>query len=96
MLIAERKTEVYQRKDGGDGKGLNSASGVEKHNQPAEDTPKRSWNMIVPVLILVRRLKSGRRRLYGLCEILYFSGGHFAYPFTLLHFWHRSFLFSTC
>ena len=53
MLIAERKTEVYQQKDGGAGKGLASASGVEKHNQPEEETPKRSWNMFVPVLLLV-------------------------------------------
>jgi len=53
MLIAERKTEVYQQKDGGDGKGLNSSSGVEKHNQPDEETPKRSWNMIIPVFVLV-------------------------------------------
>lgn len=56
MLVAERKTEVYQQKDGGAGKGLNSASGVEKHNQPNEETPKRSWNMIVPVLVLVSRI----------------------------------------
>ena len=54
MLVAERKTRVYQQQDGGAGKGLNSASGVEKHNQPSDKTPKRSWNMIVPVLILVR------------------------------------------
>jgi len=53
MLIAERKTEVYQQKDGGDGKGLNSTSGVEKHNQPEAETPARTWNMIVPVLFLV-------------------------------------------
>ena len=53
MLVAERKTEVYQQTDGGAGKGLASTSGMEKHNQPSEETPKRSWNMIVPVLILV-------------------------------------------
>lgn len=56
MLIAERKTEVYQRTDGGDGKGLASTSGISsKQNQPREDTPKKWWNMVFPVLLLVRK-----------------------------------------
>lgn len=53
MLIAERKTMVYQRTDGGDGKG--KASEMDSRpNQPHEDTPLLSWNMVVPVLLLVR------------------------------------------
>jgi Na+/H+ antiporter NhaC len=55
MLIAERKTRVYKRVDGGD-------NATDKHdegeffeaNQPKKDTPLGSWNMIVPILLLVR------------------------------------------
>ena len=53
MLVAERRTQVYQRTDGGDGKGKNSQVGT-KANQPEEDTPLKTWNMVFPVLLLVR------------------------------------------
>jgi Na+/H+ antiporter NhaC len=55
LLIAERKTEVYKRTDGGDSatdKSANETGGVEA-NQPRKDTPLRSWNMILPILLLV-------------------------------------------
>lgn len=53
MLIAERKTRVYQRKDGGDGKGRASEFEEKAENQPKDDTPLRSWNMITPVFLLI-------------------------------------------
>lgn len=52
MPIAERKTQIYARQDGGDGKASSDAI-REKANQPASDTPKRVWNMLVPLCILV-------------------------------------------
>jgi Na+/H+ antiporter NhaC len=54
MLIAERKTRVYKRTDGGDGKGKASQADGEAHNQPRKGTPLASWNMFVPILLLVR------------------------------------------
>ncbi|CAB9507240.1 Inherit from COG: Na H antiporter [Seminavis robusta] len=56
MLIAERKTQVYQRIDGGDGKGpssKNQEGGAKKENQPRPDTPQKPWNMALPVVFLV-------------------------------------------
>lgn len=53
MLIAERKTRVYQRKDGGDGKGRASEFEEKAENQPKDDTPLRSWNMLLPVFLLI-------------------------------------------
>ena len=53
MLIAERKTRVYQRKDGGDGKGRASELEKKAENQPRDDTPLRSWNMVLPVFLLI-------------------------------------------
>lgn len=53
MLVAERKTRVYQQTDGGAGKGPSSLSGVEQRNQPSDETPKKSWNLVVPILLLV-------------------------------------------
>jgi hypothetical protein len=42
MLIAERKTEIYQRKGGGDGKNPNTSEGEgSKRNAVEEDAPKR-------------------------------------------------------
>lgn len=52
MLIAERKVRAYGRTDGGDG----SREKVESNddaNQPEEDTPKRWYNMIIPLLLLI-------------------------------------------
>ena len=51
MLVAERKARVYRITDGGDGKGR--GGGLEDENKPEEDTPKKSWNMIFPVLLLI-------------------------------------------
>lgn len=58
MLIAERKTQVFQRTDGGDGKGKGtkvSEDGVEiaGENDPRPDTPLKAYNMLVPILLLV-------------------------------------------
>ena len=53
MLVAERKTQIYKRTDGGDGKGKGSDFEGGKANQPEEDTPLKSWNMVLPVLLLV-------------------------------------------
>ena len=53
MLLAERKTQVYKRTDGGDGKGKSDSTEGSKANQPEEDTPLKSWNMVLPVLLLV-------------------------------------------
>jgi Na+/H+ antiporter NhaC len=55
MLVAERQTRVYQRIDGGDGAGMSAEEqGAENPNKPRDDQPLRSWNMVFPVLILVR------------------------------------------
>jgi Na+/H+ antiporter NhaC len=51
MLVAERKARVYKITDGGDGKGR--GGGLDDENQPEEDTPKKSWNMVAPVLLLI-------------------------------------------
>jgi len=56
MLIAERKARVYQRSDGGDGKGPSSQhenSESESSNEPRPDTPQYVWNMVIPILLLV-------------------------------------------
>jgi Na+/H+ antiporter NhaC len=55
MLVAERKTRVYQRSDGGDGAGMSTEElELSNPNKPRKDQPLRSWNMVFPVLILVR------------------------------------------
>ena len=53
MLIAERKTRVYKRTDGGDGKGKVSQNANEKQNQPNEGTPLHWINLVLPVLLLI-------------------------------------------
>lgn len=53
MLVAERKTEIYKRKDGGDGKGKGDSAEGGHANKPEDDTPLKAWNMIFPVLLLV-------------------------------------------
>jgi Na+/H+ antiporter NhaC len=53
MLIAERKVRVYRRIDGGDGKGAESRLEGAQKNMPRGDTPQKSWNMVLPVLLLV-------------------------------------------
>jgi Na+/H+ antiporter NhaC len=57
MLVAERKTRVYRRTDGGPGRLKGPGGGhIEgsEGNEPRKDTPYFSWNMILPVLLLVR------------------------------------------
>jgi Na+/H+ antiporter NhaC len=53
MLIAERKARVYEITDGGDGKGRSSEGEGKDSNQPEDDTPLLTRNMVVPVLLLV-------------------------------------------
>jgi hypothetical protein len=57
MLISERKTQVYQRTDGGDGAmtkhKLGDQEENEKENKPRPDTPKLAYNMAVPIVLLV-------------------------------------------
>lgn len=53
MLIAERKTRVYDRKDGGDGRGRASKLEHSDENQPHPATPLYAWNMLVPVALLI-------------------------------------------
>lgn len=53
MLVAERKVRVYDRTDGGPGKGKTSEKDSDDENQPAEDQPLYGHNMLIPVLLLV-------------------------------------------
>jgi len=52
MLIAERKTQVYKRTDGGDGS-TSEHSGMAEENQPRKDQPLKTWNMVVPIVLLI-------------------------------------------
>jgi len=52
MLIAERRTRVFQRTDGGDG-GFKAGKELGALTAVAKDTPARMWNMIVPILVAV-------------------------------------------
>lgn len=55
MLYAERKVAIFERKDGGDGKGT-AKSGDNGGNdpfQPKDHTPSRAYNMFIPIAILV-------------------------------------------
>jgi Na+/H+ antiporter NhaC len=55
MLIAERKVFISQRTDGGNGKGKQVTSTTEqKVNQPRADAPYYAFNMLIPVVVLVR------------------------------------------
>lgn len=53
MLLAERQVRVYDRTDGGPNKGKTSELEGAGQNQPREDQPLLSFNMLFPVLILV-------------------------------------------
>jgi Na+/H+ antiporter NhaC len=53
MLIAERKTEVYKRTDGGDGGTSGEAGGMGDENAPRKDQPLSLWNMMIPLVLLV-------------------------------------------
>lgn len=52
MLIAERKTEVYKRTDGGDAS-TSEQSNMGEENKPRQDQPLKTWNMVVPICLLV-------------------------------------------
>jgi len=52
MLIAERKTEVYKRTDGGDGS-LSAHLGMGEENKPRKDQPLKTWNMAAPLAVLI-------------------------------------------
>ena len=57
MLVAERKVRVHGRTDGGEGKvdtfGEEEAELATGENDPREDIPKRTFNMLAPVLLLI-------------------------------------------
>lgn len=53
MLVAERKTRVYKRNDGGEGRGKASELEGKGENYPREDTPEATWNLVVPVFLLI-------------------------------------------
>ena len=53
MLVAERKARVYDVTDGGDGKGRSSEGEGKDSNQPEDDTPTKSYNVTIPVLLLI-------------------------------------------
>jgi Na+/H+ antiporter NhaC len=53
MLVAERKTRVYKRTDGGEGKGKASELEGKGENNPRKDTPEASWNLVIPVFLLI-------------------------------------------
>jgi len=53
MLIAERKTRVYGRTDGGDGAAKSADGQVKSGNVPESDTPCKWWNMAFPIASLV-------------------------------------------
>ena len=53
MLLAERQVRVYDRTDGGPNKGKSEEMEGAGENQPREDQPLLSVNMLIPVIILV-------------------------------------------
>lgn len=53
MLIAERKTEVYKRTDGGDGGSSGGAGSMGDENAPREDQPLKTYNFALPIIVLV-------------------------------------------
>ena len=53
MLVAERKVTIFQRTDGGDGKGKQSSTSEHKANQPDPNKPLYAFNMLLPVVVLV-------------------------------------------
>jgi Na+/H+ antiporter NhaC len=53
MLYAERKVAIFERTDGGIGKGKAKSGGNDPACQPNENVPSRAYNMFVPIAILV-------------------------------------------
>ena len=51
MLVAERKTVVYNRTDGGDGK--DDKMNLGNANAPKENTPALAWNFFIPLFFLI-------------------------------------------
>ena len=68
MLIAERKTMVYKRTDGGDASNSGASGGMGSENEPRKDQPLKSWNMFVPLFLLVRC-----RRMFVVRPYVHFS-----------------------
>lgn len=52
MLVAERKAQVYGRKDGGDGM-AKSTEKLSSGNAPKEETPGAAYNTLLPMALLV-------------------------------------------
>jgi hypothetical protein len=53
MLVAERRVRIYDRTDGGPNQGKVGEMEGNDQNQPREDQPLLSINMLVPVLVLI-------------------------------------------
>lgn len=53
MLVAERRVRVYDRTDGGPNKGKSGEIDGDDQNQPREDQPLLSMNMLLPVMVLI-------------------------------------------
>ena len=53
MLVAERQVRIYDRTDGGPNKGKVGEIEGDDQNQPREDQPLLSMNMLFPVCILI-------------------------------------------
>ena len=53
MLVAERNVRVYDRTDGGPNKGKSGEIDGDDENQPREDQPLLTHNMLIPVIILI-------------------------------------------
>ena len=53
MLIAERKTQVYERIDGGDGAATKKVKGEKNKNSAPKGQPMLAYNMLLPIVLLV-------------------------------------------
>lgn len=53
MLHAERRVAIFEKTDGGEGRGQKSGGGNDAAIQPAEHTPARAYNMYIPIILLV-------------------------------------------
>jgi Na+/H+ antiporter NhaC len=73
MLIAERKTEVYKRTDGGDGSASGTGAAFGEENKPPADQALRSWNFFFPITLLVRTTAE--------CNLSYWSNSGISHEF---------------
>lgn len=53
MLVAERKTQVYERTDGGDGAMTKKTQGEKNKNAAPKGQPIEAYNMLVPIVLLI-------------------------------------------